>query len=51
MDMLAGLAEDWPVSGAGAGRQRRFYPVEKKRLMVEQTPEPGASVAQVAHME
>jgi transposase len=30
------------------GRQRRFYPVEDKRRMVEQTLEPGASVAKVA---
>ena len=30
------------------GRQRRFYPVEEKRRMVEQTLEAGASVAKVA---
>jgi transposase len=36
------------VSGSGEGRQRRFYPVEEKRRMVEQTLERGASVARVA---
>ena len=37
-----------PGAVSSEGRQRRFYPVEDKRRMVEQTLEPGASVAKVA---
>lgn len=46
MDRWLVLPEHGRVSGEG--RQRRFYPVEEKRRMVEQTLEPGASVAKVA---
>jgi transposase len=42
------LVEHGHVSGAGEVRQRRFYPVEEKRRMVEQTLEAGASVAKIA---
>jgi transposase len=48
MDSRSVLVEHGAVSGAGEGRQRRFYPVEEKRRMVEQTLEVGASVARVA---
>ncbi|MFZ0273350.1 MAG: transposase [Acidobacteriaceae bacterium] len=46
MDRRLVVLEHGAVSGEG--RQRRFYPVEEKRRMVEQTLEPGASVAKVA---
>ena len=36
------------MSEAGQIRRRRLYPVEEKLRMVEQTLEPGASVARVA---
>jgi transposase len=36
------------VSDGGQVRRRRLYPVEEKLRMVEQTLEPGASVARVA---
>jgi transposase len=36
------------VSDAGQVRQRRIYGIEEKLRMVEQTLEPGASVARVA---
>jgi transposase len=48
MDWWSAIVEHGAVSGAGEGRQRRFYPVEEKRRMVEQTLVPGASVARVA---
>ena len=46
MDRPLVLPEHGAVSGEG--RQRRLYPVEEKRRMVEQTLEAGASVAKVA---
>jgi transposase len=48
MDRAHELSEHEPVSEAGQVRQRRLYAVEEKRRMVEQTLEPGASVARVA---
>jgi transposase len=48
MDRRLVLLEHGAVSSEG--RQRRFYPVEEKRRMVEQTLEPGASVAKVAQV-
>jgi transposase len=42
------LSEHEPVSESGQVRQRRLYAVEEKLRMVEQTREPGASVARVA---
>lgn len=46
MDRQLVLPEHGAVSGEG--RQRRLYPVEEKRRMVEQTLEAGASVAKIA---
>jgi transposase len=48
MDSGLQQVEHGAVSGAGESRQRRVYPVEEKRRMVEQTLEAGASVARVA---
>lgn len=48
MDCWVSWVEHGAVSGVVESRQRRIYPVEEKRRMVEQTLEAGASVARVA---
>jgi hypothetical protein len=37
MDLRSGAVEHGAVNGAREGRRRRFYPVEEKRRVVEQT--------------
>jgi len=48
MDTIGLRTEHGGISEAGGGRQRRLYPVEEKRRMVEQKLVAGASLARIA---